>query len=277
MRWGFVAFPNPPEDYLPFAIEHGFAHMEIDLFSPMQWLERFHAARVRILRRQAEAIGITLSLHTAYTLNLADFLPEIRAAAVRYVERLLHVASELGALWVTVHPGYGIGIPTLNWVRAKALDGLKWSLERLLPLSERMQVPLALENINPAPPGSEIVFLLDSASEMHHVLTAFPSSYLKVCLDVGHAVVADGFQAYWAVVRERCVAVHIHDNDTHDDLHLIPGEGAIDWDEVVETLFLDHFDGALCVELYLDEHKALAKRFLEGVVERLRGKARIDT
>lgn len=266
VKIGFVAFPKPPEDYIRFAESHGFEHIEIDLFSPIQWLERFHKARVRSLRQALEKTNLTTSFHAAYMLNLANYLPEIRAAAVRYAERLLQVANELGARWVTLHPGYGVGIPTLEWVRALALDCLRWSLNRLLPIAERLGVALALENINPTPPGSEIVFLLDSSAELQQLLSEFPSPALTVCIDVGHAAVADGFLAYWAVAGDRCVGLHIHDNDGHDDLHFVPGDGVIEWDEVIGTLGQSGFDGPLNLELYLDEHKVAGKRFLEPLV-----------
>lgn len=273
MRWGFVAFPKPPEDYLNFAVEHGFSHMEIDLFAPQQWLSRFHSMRTRKLRQQLEALGLTSSFHAPYPLNLADFIPEVRAAAVKYVERLLQVACELGAKWVTVHPGYGLGIPTLEWVRAKAMDNLKRSLDRLLPLAEQLQVPLALENINPVPKDSEIVFLLDSAEELGRLLSEFPSPALKVCIDVGHAEVSDGFSAFWSAAQNRCVALHVHDNDTHSDLHLVPGTGSINWQSVFSTLRDGGFDGAVNVELFPDEHKVAAKRYLEKVWSELKGEA----
>jgi sugar phosphate isomerase/epimerase len=273
VRWGFVAFPKPPEDYLNFAVEHGFSHMEIDLFAPQQWLSRFHSMRTRKLRQQLEALGLTSSFHAPYPLNLADFIPEVRAAAVKYVERLLQVACELGAKWVTVHPGYGLGIPTLEWVRAKAMDNLKRSLDRLLPLAEQLQVPLALENINPVPKDSEIVFLLDSAEELGRLLSEFPSPALKVCIDVGHAEVSDGFSAFWSAAQNRCVALHVHDNDTRSDLHLVPGTGSINWQSVLSTLRDGGFDGTINVELFPDEHKVAAKRYLEKVWAGLKGEA----
>ncbi len=265
MKWGFVAFPKPPEDYLDFAVENGFKHMEIDLFSPQQWLSRFHAARVRYLRRQIEARGLTVSFHAPYPLNLADFLPEVRVAAVRYIERLLQVASDLGAEWVTVHPGYGLGIPTLEWVRTRAMEELKRSLDRLIPIAERLQVPLALENLVPVSPESEIVFLLDSPEELRRLLSEYSSPALKVCIDVGHAEVSEGFHAFWSIAKERCVALHIHDNDSRTDLHLVPGNGNINWSKILSVLHEEDFKGAVNVELYLDEHKVAAKRYLERV------------
>jgi len=266
VKLGFVAFPKPPEDYIPFAAENGFAHMEIDLFSPPQWLERFHRRRVQALRQQLASAGLTVSFHAAYVLNLADYLPEIRAAAVRYMERLLSVANDLGATWVTVHPGYGVGIPTLAWVRSLALDCLRWSLERLLPIAERLQMPLALENINPAPPGSEIVFLLDTPGELAQILSEFPSPMLAVCLDVGHAAVSEGFAPYWSVAQNRCVGLHVHDNDGHDDLHLVPGKGVINWQEVITALRQSGFSGAINIELYDDADKVAGKEFLGRLI-----------
>lgn len=271
VRFGFVAFPKPPEDYLEFAVEHGFKHIEIDLFSPQQWLSRFHAARIRSLRERIEVNSLTVSFHAPYPLNLADFTPEVRAAAVRYAERLLYVAHELGAKWVTVHPGYGIGIPTLEWVRTKAMDGLKRSLDRLLIIAERLQVPLALENLPATPPGSEIVLLLDSAEELQRLLVEYPSHALKVCLDAGHAEVSGGFHAFWAVAKTRCLALHIHDNDSRTDLHLVPGDGNINWHEIFSTLCEDNFEGAVNVELFSDEHKVAAKRYLERVLREVTG------
>lgn len=240
--------------------------MEIDLFAPQQWLSRFHSARIQRLRRQLGENELTVGFHAPYPLNLADFIPEIRFAAVRYVERLLYVACELGAKWVTVHPGYGLGIPTLEWIRAKAMDGLRRSLDRLLPLAERLQTPLALENLTPVPRDSEVVFLLDNAHELKRLLDEYRSAPLKVCLDVGHAEISDGFHAFWSVAKERCVALHIHDNDSRSDLHLVPGSGRINWREVLSKLRSDNFDGVVNVELFSDEHKVAAKRYLEEIL-----------
>jgi len=264
MKWGFVAFPKPPEDYLKFAVEHGFSHMEIDLFAPQQWLSRFHSTRIRNLRRQFEELGLTRSFHAPYPLNLADFVPEVRAAAVKYVERLLQVACELEAKWVTVHPGYGLGIPTLEWVKTKAMENLKRSLDRLLPLAERLQVPMALENINPVPHDSEIVFLLDSAEELGRLLGEFPSPALKVCIDVGHAEVAGGFSAFWSVAQNRCVALHVHDNDTRSDLHLVPGTGNINGNQSYQPFAMAGLTGQSMLSCFWTSTKSLRNSIWKG-------------
>jgi sugar phosphate isomerase/epimerase len=69
------------------------------------------------------------------------------------------------------------------------------------------------------------------------------------------------------------VALHVHDNDTHSDLHLVPGTGSINWQSVFSTLCDGGFDGAVNVELFPDEHKVAAKRYLEKVWAGLKGEA----
>jgi sugar phosphate isomerase/epimerase len=69
------------------------------------------------------------------------------------------------------------------------------------------------------------------------------------------------------------VALHVHDNDTHSDLHLVPGTGSINWQSVFSTLRDGGFDGAVNVELFPDEHKVAAKRYLEKVWAGLKGEA----
>ncbi|MCS7224639.1 MAG: sugar phosphate isomerase/epimerase [Armatimonadetes bacterium] len=271
MRPGLVAFPKPPEEYIAFAVQHGASHLEIDLFGPDQWLERFHSARVRELRRLVQQAGLTCSFHTPYVLNLADYLPYIRARAVEYVTHLLRIAGEADALWVTVHPGYGIGIPTLDWVRSKALDSLRRSLDFLLPFAEKLKVPLALENVSPSPPGSEIIFLLDSPEEMAQVLNKASSPYLKVCLDVGHAVVSGDLREFLRVCKDRLVGAHIHDNDGKDDLHLVPGQGVINWQQVLSEFLNAGFNGVLNIEVYDDTDKAKGLCFLKRLIGEITG------
>ncbi len=269
MKLGFVAFPSPPEEYISLAAAQGANHLEIDLFGPAQWLELFHAARIRDLAKRLEDAGLTCSFHTPYVLNLADYLPSVRRSAVEYMIRLLNVAKATGALWVTCHPGYGLGIPTLNWVRPRAVDCLKRSLEILLPLAEKLKLPIALENINPSVKGSQIVHLMDHPDEMAGLFKAFPSDSLRACIDIGHARLSGDWTAFLQDWRDRCIAFHIHDNDGVQDLHLVPGKGVIDWQKVLRLLIDTTPNAALNVELFSDDDKVDALEYLKGVLEAL--------
>ena len=44
-------------------------------------------------------------------------------------------------------------------------------------------------------------------------------------------------------------AVHLHDNDKTDDLHLLPFDGTIDWDNVIQKLKDCNYNGPITLEL----------------------------
>ena len=49
--------------------------------------------------------------------------------------------------------------------------------------------------------------------------------------------------------KDRIFAVHLHDNDKSDDLHLLPFDGTIDWKYVIKKLKECHYNGPVTLEL----------------------------
>ena len=57
--------------------------------------------------------------------------------------------------------------------------------------------------------------------------------------------------------KDRIFAVHLHDNDQSDDLHLMPFDGTLNWKEVMQNLKKCNYTGPITMELcyryeYLD-------------------------
>lgn len=48
--------------------------------------------------------------------------------------------------------------------------------------------------------------------------------------------------------KDRIFAVHLHDNDKTDDLHLLPFEGTINWEETLYNLKQANFNGHITLE-----------------------------
>lgn len=268
MKVGMVAFPKEVEGYIMWAAENGFEHVEIDLYSKPQWLERFHGERVRRLKSLICSTGVSVSLHAPYTLNLAEPLPYFRTYMLKYAERLMELAESIGALWVCVHLGYAVGIPSLVELRSEALERACGSIEHLLNLCERYGVVLAIENLNPLPQDGELIFLCDSLEEMQHVLESFNSPMLRMVLDAGHANLAEGVVEYVHRLHRFIVGIHVHDNDGQHDSHCLPGSGTLPWDEFIMTLKSVGFLGPLNIELFEDSDKLEAKRFIEGLLQK---------
>lgn len=83
-----------------------------------------------------------------------------------------------------------------------------------------------------------------NASELNELIDAAGGEHLGICLDTGHLNLispdSPRYQTQGDFIREtgeRLMALHIADNDTTSDMHLMPfGRGNIDWKDVMSSL-----------------------------------------
>lgn len=142
-------------------------------------------------------------------------------------------------------------------VRSRALEwNFRWFRE-LLPILEDNGVVAELENIfdyrhvrSPQDPP----FLYCSAQDMLELQQGLNSSWVKLCLDTGHANISgnDPAQMIRAYGKELDV-LHLNDNfgfiqPVYEDLHLFPGHGTVQWKQVFEALYETGFDYVLNLE-----------------------------
>jgi sugar phosphate isomerase/epimerase len=191
--FGFDVVRKPVEECFVYATEYGLAHLEIDLIRESSFIETFDAKRISTLKRLSQEFGITLSLHTPFTVNLADKIPIIRDASIVYLKRCVSVAHELDATHVTTHLGYCLGVKP---IKQKALTRLAANLMQVLQDCRKLEVKLGIENVNPMPEGSELFYLGDRIEECDYLLSELESPYLNLCLDIGHANTNEGPLAY---------------------------------------------------------------------------------
>jgi sugar phosphate isomerase/epimerase len=59
---------------------------------------------------------------------------------------------------------------------------------------------------------------------------------LKVCFDSGHAHLDGGVEDAMTLLRGAIASTHLHDNAGARDEHMLPGEGKIDWEELIPAL-----------------------------------------
>ena len=48
--------------------------------------------------------------------------------------------------------------------------------------------------------------------------------------------------------KNKIFTIHLHDNDKSDDLHLLPFEGTIDWNELTNNLKNANYNGPITLE-----------------------------
>lgn len=100
----------------------------------------------------------------------------------------------------------------------------KQRLEEVLVLCEKLNVPLAIENIN-----DQKLFL--------KVFENIKSDMLKFCYDSGHNNVFDRNFNYLENFKDKLITLHLHDNNGNCDEHtLTKYSGSIDWNKIAKSL-----------------------------------------
>jgi sugar phosphate isomerase/epimerase len=149
-----------------------------------------------------------------------------RQRAVHALQRALDRAALCNAPSATFHPTTAmIAMPAPDLRHRQGQ--LQRSLECLLPHATADGVSLALENLSPAPRGAR---LGSEPAHFSRLPTAFPE--LRYCFDTGHAAIAcgpDGVVPFAQQLAPKISLIHLSDNPGDRDLHLPPGNGAIDW------------------------------------------------
>jgi len=105
-------------------------------------------------------------------------------------------------------------------------------LKRILKVCEKLDVPLAIENI-------------DYQALFVELFETIDNKYLRFCYDSGHNNFFDSYFDYLEKYKEKLICLHLHDNDGTDDQHTLNRFGSIDWDEIAKKL-------AKCNDVNLD-------------------------
>lgn len=112
--------------------------------------------------------------------------------------------------------------------------GLK-RLRELVDYAETLNIKVAFENTK-------------LKGYLEYVIENIHSKNAGVCFDSGHYHLYFDDEFDFNRFKDRIFAVHLHDNDKKDDLHLIPFDGTLDWKAVVTRLKNSGYSGPITVE-----------------------------
>ena len=169
--------------------------------------------------------------------NLAARDPDQRAKSVQYVKSVVQMVSELDGEIITIVPAtVGKVVPDSTpenewaWVR----DGLK----DVYQLAERLGIRMAIEPLN----RFETYFInrADQALAMADAV----GHKCGVCLDAFHMNIEE--RDFLGAIRH--TGKRIYDFHAADNNRLAPGQGALDWKAIAQTLKSVGYDGALTAE-----------------------------
>lgn len=212
---------------------------------------------IRQARRALEGFNGRLGIHGPFDgLTLMSRDPAVRAFVAERLCKGLEFGAELGATHMVIHsPFMFFGSPFVAHAsssgRSDQIGLVHATLEKVLPLAQRHNCMLVVENIydtNPAP----LLALVES----------FGSEHVRMSLDTGHAFLTQRIGGpppdQW--VREAGTLLghlHLQDNDGHLDRHWSPGDGNINWTALFEAL--DEIDQRPRMIIEVRNHQHIAR------------------
>jgi len=240
--WCFPAGTTLPEA-MKKARETGFQGLEVALGTSEQLEASAADAKVRGLRRKAEALGIEIASvvsQSGWEWPLITRDRKAYAEAKRLTRESLRVARLLGAKTLLVVPG------TVNEKMPynEAYKRCREALSELAPEAEAAGVVLGLENVWNR-------FLL-SPLEMARLLDEVNHPSVGAFFDVGNVLVY-GFPEQWIrILGGRIKHVHVKDfrlviGNIHGFCGLL--EGNVNWAEVMSALREIGYEGHLTAEV----------------------------
>lgn len=271
--------------YLHFSIEEtieriaSFGYTGIELLAdvPHAWPAGLLEERKESIRRTLEKHRLTISNVNAFMMNAVadprqpywhpgwtDPDPHYRAIRREHTKRALQLAKDLGANNITTEPG-GQLTPEQSWE-----DGAAIFYDELMPcveLAEELQIELLIE------PEPEL--LIEKFDQYLTFVDRIQSPWVGLNFDVGHAYCVGEDPQDW-VARMAPHTKHYHLEDiasTRVHKHLIPGQGAIDFDATLQEIAKTSYDGWLTVELYpyIDNPDDAARAAYKFLTQKLGG------
>lgn len=274
----FFACPGLPlaakgkktDEGLQVAAAMGIKAMELEFVYSI-YLREAAAAQVREI---AETLGMALSIHGPYTLNLNGAKEELRSSTVERVIKCAHVASICGASFVTFHPAYYLKQEPQE-VYARVREGLE-------EIVATVQECYPEVTISPETTGKPSQF--GSLDELVSLAAEIPG--LGICIDFAHLHARsngkyntrDEFRAVFDLVgdklgAERLAALHMHYSgldygEKGEKKHLPFADSDANFRDLLETLHEYNVRGILVVESPLVEEDVL---FLQREYDRIDG------
>jgi sugar phosphate isomerase/epimerase len=171
----------------------------------------------------------------SYSTALADNAG--RQLAVKEAEAALQIAKRLPFKTLVVH----LGTPaSKNNPGDNSRASAARSAEEICRIAEPLGVRIALEVIpNPISSPTALVALLEGLDAPH----------TGICMDFGHAFLGGDVPDAIETAAEHLIATHVHDNHGRGDDHLVPYQGAIDWDAALVTMQKIGYEGCYLMEL----------------------------
>ncbi len=263
-RIGFDSGAAPLEDTLAWAAAHSFHYVDFNADRAPNIMTTWSEQRVAAVRQTCARDDIHLGLHTQSSINVAEYAPYLSEAVDAYLRANVDLAVRLGCDWVEVHAGYHFN-SNLEERKASALA----RLQRTVDYAQQAGMQLLMENLNFEPDDAEVHYLAHNIEECRYFFDAIDTSALKWAFTVNHAhLVPEGINGFLDEFGvSRMSEARLADSLGDKELHLLPGQGNIDFSALFKRLESSGFEGHYMMALGNLDQKLAARDYFVRAFE----------
>jgi sugar phosphate isomerase/epimerase len=202
------------------------------------------------LNEWSKKYGITLwSFHLPFwPFNEIDISrPDIADKSVEYLTQFIEKGGKIGIDKFVIHAS---GEPIEESQRNERMEIAKKSLFKLAEVAKKYGAVIAVEDLPRSCLGRDI-------DDMIELVSAHED--LKVCFDVNHLLKGDSLSDFVRKLADKIITTHISDFDFVNERHWLPGEGQIDWQELLSVFKEVGYDGMWLYEINLKCPKTIIR------------------
>jgi sugar phosphate isomerase/epimerase len=258
-RIGYDAGTTDLESAISWSIRNGIKFIDINCDIGPNHLSNWDDGRLENIRDLLADNEIHVGIHTLSAVNIAEFSPRMSEAADAYLAANIDLGKSLGAEWITVHAGMHFSTE-MEARRRASIDHLK----RATTYAEQHGQRLLLENLNFEPDDAEVHYMAHTVEECHWYFDEIASGAFGWAFTANHAnLVPEGVGGFLdAFGIERIGCVRLADNDGTVEVHMIPGEGNIDFASLFRRLETGGYAGHYTMAYGSPEQKLASRKWL---------------
>jgi len=244
--WSFASLPL--EEALRHIGDAGFSEVEIEADEIHLDPRLFQRRELPHLRNLLQNLGLHPdSVHAPIDgVDLSTPYVDPRRRTLTLLVDMLEYCGAIECPIMVVHPNHSESLSIgREAMRKNSVEALK----ELIVRAEDLGVKVALENMIDKANGR----FGSRVSDLREIIGDVGSASVGICFDTGHAnllfnrsitqeeEIAEGGEYLWTL--------HIHDNDGKEDRHWPPGDGSIDWNQVIRGLRKVNYRGVFMMEV----------------------------
>lgn len=220
----FLAYKNAGIEYMEFSTN-------ADVYKSCDWNE---------IKRASEETGVKVwSVHAPFRSkndNISNPDADMRRKAIETYSEVFKNAAFIGAKIVVIHPS---SEPISDEERPSYIARSKESFKVLAERAAECGITVAAEDLPRTCLGN-------TAEELADIISV--DDRIRICFDVNH-LLKQTHRHFVEVVGSKIATLHISDYDFVDERHQFPGNGKIDWKELLNLLESINYSGPFMYEV----------------------------